>query len=108
MPVSLNITTTAVTGANTIKVYESLTTFSKVLTDDLQCLAGCPEKAGFSTGVNITTSPPTCLYCSADLNQVYDDNTCVCRDYFYSATTVPLDCQPCSKILCTKCTSTAC
>jgi hypothetical protein len=46
--------------------------YSSVITDvGSGCDSKCPVKTGFSSGLDLTTDPPTCIYCSTTSNLVY-------------------------------------
>jgi hypothetical protein len=74
------------------------------------CASQCPS----GSGLNLGSSPPTCIVCKGDPNLSYNSQTgvCTCQVGFYNAlasvissTQVNLKCFPCLAQLCATCTT---
>lgn len=70
------------------------------------CISQCPD----GSGVNLKSTPPSCIVCKGDPNLSFDSNTgvCSCKTGYYntlSDSNGNLACFPCMAKLCSTCSS---
>lgn len=75
-----------------------------MISSNQTCVTSCVPVAGYTTGIDFSTSPPTCINCDTSLNLVYDSvsGSCICAPGYYTGTT---GCVVCSVTLCGACTT---
>ena len=75
-----------------------------VITEDKECGSTCAQVAGFSTGVDYNTVPPSCIACNSSLQLEFSpaNGTCSCQDHFVQRNGV---CANCDIDLCGYCNS---
>lgn len=75
-----------------------------VIGSNQTCVTSCASVAGFTTGIDYTSSPPTCINCDSTLNLVFDpaSGACVCAPGYYLGST---GCVACTVTLCGQCTT---
>ena len=66
-----------------------------VITEEKKCGSTCKEVAGFTTGVDYSTVPPSCIACNSSLQLEFSpaNGTCSCKDHFVQKNALCINCN---------------